>query len=80
MAGEEEWERAKAGTAEQRSTPMQFNQYPAEGGGGGESGLTVHDDELGALGNMAHDLCGGLSTAADRPRPATFRLGGESRP
>ena len=68
----EEWEQAQASAAERQSTHMQLNQLAPDGGGGGGGGdLTVHDDQLGALGNMAHDLRGRLSTAADHPRPAT---------
>jgi hypothetical protein len=68
----EEWKQAQASAAERQSTHMRLNQLAPDGGGGGGSGdLTVHDDQLGALGNMAHDLRGRLSTAADHPRPAT---------
>ncbi|GAB2793052.1 hypothetical protein ACWGJ2_08825 [Streptomyces sp. NPDC054796] len=34
--------------------------------------LVVHDDELGALGNLAHDLRQKLSTDADHARQTTF--------
>jgi hypothetical protein len=73
MSFEQEWAQHRAAAADNQSTHMQLNQLPASPGGSGADGdLTVHDDELGKLGNMAHDLRAQLSTAADHPRPATF--------
>ncbi|MBO8186598.1 hypothetical protein [Streptomyces spirodelae] len=39
---------------------------------GGEGDLVVHDDELGALGNMSFELHSRLSSAGDRARQNTF--------
>jgi hypothetical protein len=44
----------------------------APGDGGGGSDLIVHDNELGALGNMAREVRQRLSTDGDHARPATF--------
>ncbi|MGH3311645.1 MAG: hypothetical protein ACRDP3_13840 [Streptomyces sp.] len=70
----DEWEQVKAAVAHRDSTQMQLNQLPASGGsGGGARGdLTVHDNELGALGNIAHELRGRLSTDGDHARQTTF--------
>jgi hypothetical protein len=69
----DEWEQAKSGSAQTR-----LNQLPAEGGGGGgQSDLTVHDDELGKLGDMARSLREQLSTDADHARVATFEASNE---
>ena len=52
---------------------MQLNQYPADGGsGGGDQDLVVHDDQLGALGNMAYELREQVSAAGDHARQNTF--------
>lgn len=65
----DEWEQAKSG-----STQTRLNQLPAEGGGsgGGKDDLTVHDDELGKLGDLARSLREQLSTDGDHARVATF--------
>lgn len=52
---------------------MRLNEIPAPHGsraGGGED-LTVRDDELGALGNMAHELHGRLSKDGKHADEAT---------
>lgn len=68
----DEWEQAKA-TASGQDTRMQLNQHaPVGGGGGGNGDLVVRDDELGALGNMAYELRGQVSTAGDHARQNTF--------
>ncbi|AXK37581.1 hypothetical protein DVA86_23345 [Streptomyces armeniacus] len=46
---------------------MQLNEADAGPGGGGQD-LSVHDDELGALGNMAHELHGRLSTDGEHAK------------
>ncbi|MFI1940571.1 hypothetical protein ACH44C_25895 [Streptomyces purpureus] len=69
----DEWEQSKAATAQ-----MRLNQLPAEGsgpggpGGGGSGDLVVHDDVLGALGDMARSLRDQLSDHGDHARVATF--------
>ncbi|MFK4224222.1 hypothetical protein OG729_23345 [Streptomyces sp. NBC_00210] len=65
----DEWEQAKSS-----STQTRLNQLPAEGGGsgGGKDDLTVHDDELGKLGDLARSLREQLSTDGDHARVATF--------
>ncbi|MFJ1745383.1 hypothetical protein ACIOJD_03955 [Streptomyces sp. NPDC088116] len=67
----DEWEQAKSSSAQTR-----LNQLPADGGGGsgggGKDDLTVHDDELGKLGDMARSLRDQLSTDGDHARAATF--------
>ncbi|MCX4823651.1 hypothetical protein OG883_28010 [Streptomyces sp. NBC_01142] len=68
----DEWERAKA-AGDSGSAQTRLNQLPAEGGGGGGKGdLTVHDDELGKLGDLARSLREQLSTDGDHARVATF--------
>lgn len=51
---------------------MRLNQMPASGGSRGDSDLAVHDDELGALGNMAYELRQRLATDGDHARETTF--------
>lgn len=67
----DEWEQAKSSSAQTR-----LNQLPADGGGGsgggGKDDLTVQDDELGKLGDMARSLRDQLSTDGDHARVATF--------
>ncbi|MFD5116683.1 hypothetical protein ACFWNG_30950 [Streptomyces sp. NPDC058391] len=76
----DEWEQAKVG-AEPGSAQTRLNQLPADGGagtsGGGKSDLTVHDDELGKLGDMARTLREHLSTDGDHARAATFDASNE---
>ncbi|MER6999262.1 hypothetical protein [Streptomyces sp. NPDC000410] len=58
----DEWEQAKTAAANRSETDrMRLNQLPAEdkpssGPGGGSGDLVVHDDVLGALGDMARSL------------------------
>lgn len=69
-----EWEQIKTEVAQQKSTQMQLNRAPDESGwttGGGD--LVVHDDQLGAIGNMAYDLRERFRVDADHARPSTFR-------
>ncbi len=72
MAFDEEWMQAKERAAQ--SAAMQLNKLDAGGGSSGNNGgdLVVHDDQLGALGNMAHDLRSKLSVYGDQARPSTF--------
>ncbi|MEU8032613.1 hypothetical protein AB0C13_28920 [Streptomyces sp. NPDC049099] len=58
----EEWERAKAATA-QGGARMQLNQ--AGLGGSDDADLVVHEDDLGAVGHEAFVLHGELSKKAD---------------
>ncbi|MFD4276240.1 hypothetical protein [Streptomyces cyaneofuscatus] len=53
---------------------MQLNQVaPERGGGSGDNGdLIVHNDGLGALGNLAYGLRQQFSTASDHARQNTF--------
>lgn len=68
MAGGGEREGA---TAHGGPVGMRLNQLAPEGGGGGND-LVVHDDELGALGNMAYELRQKLSRDGDHARQTTF--------
>jgi hypothetical protein len=61
----DEWEQLKAQAAERRSTHMQLNQLPAEGGGGGGGDLVVRQDDLGAVGHDAYLLYDDLRKEAD---------------
>ncbi|WP_019357438.1 hypothetical protein [Streptomyces sp. AA1529] len=45
---------------------------PPDGANGRQKDLVVHDDELGALGNMAYTLHSKLSTTGDQARQNTF--------
>ncbi|MEV6782397.1 hypothetical protein [Streptomyces sp. NPDC051098] len=68
----DEWEQAKGRVFDQ-GQHMQLNQLaPERGGGGGDVDLVVHDNVLGALGNLAYSLRQRFSTAADHARPTTF--------
>ncbi|MFE7533387.1 hypothetical protein ACFU67_03820 [Streptomyces rhizosphaericola] len=67
----DEWEQAKTRT--QQDASMRLNQVASEGGGGGGQGdLVVHNDVLGALGNLAYGLRQQFSTASDHARQNTF--------
>ncbi|MFJ8847183.1 hypothetical protein ACIRFF_30290 [Streptomyces cyaneofuscatus] len=68
----DEWEQAKARA--QQDASMQLNQVaPERSGGGGDNGdLIVHNDVLGALGNLAYGLRQQFSTASDHARQNTF--------
>lgn len=69
----DEWERLKADAAKRESAGMQIDHVPAPLPGNAADGdLVVHDDELGKLGNMAHELHDGLSVEGDYARPSTF--------
>lgn len=61
MAWDEEWAAARAGSAD---TPR-ARQAPAG------TGLTVHQDDLGAVGHDAFVLHGQLARKGDHARPAT---------
>ncbi len=65
----DEWEQAK--TRAQQDASMQLNQVaPERGGGSGDNGdLIVHNDVLGALGNLAYGLRQQFLDRV-RPRPA----------
>ncbi|MFF1421146.1 hypothetical protein [Streptomyces sp. NPDC058280] len=65
----DEWEQAKFSSAQTR-----LNQLPTErgGSGGGKDDLTVNDDGLGKLGDLARSLREQLSTDGDHARAATF--------
>ncbi|MEW2453526.1 hypothetical protein [Streptomyces albus] len=52
--------------------PDGANGKPIVGPGRGEADLVVHDDELGALGNMAYTLHSKLSSTGDLARENTF--------
>ncbi|MEV7503036.1 hypothetical protein [Streptomyces sp. NPDC093018] len=65
----DEWERLKSEAAAKSPTRMRLNQAaPVDGG----PDLVVHDDELGKLGNLAHDLRERLHVDGDFARPSTF--------
>lgn len=56
-----EREELKAEAVQRNSTQMQLNRLPDDpgtgtGGGPSSADLVVHDDALGALGNLAYDL------------------------
>ncbi|MDW8810020.1 hypothetical protein P1P68_35805 [Streptomyces scabiei] len=71
MTFEQEWAELRAAAAER--TAMRINSAPAAGGGGGGGkDLVVNRDDLGAIGNDAHDLLGRLAKEGDIARPATF--------
>lgn len=58
-----------------QAASMQLNKLDAGSGSGTgnrSSNLVVHDDELGALGNMAYDLRVKLSKYGDHARQVTF--------
>lgn len=59
----EEWERAKAATAEGRVARMRLNE--AGPGGAGDLDLVVYQDDLGAVGHEAFVLHGELRKRAD---------------
>ncbi|MEV6395771.1 hypothetical protein AB0M39_13485 [Streptomyces sp. NPDC051907] len=69
----DEWEQAKSGAIDAQSTQMRLNGAP---GGhpstGGKDDLTVYDDELGKLGDLARSLREQLSGDGDHARVATF--------
>ncbi|MFE6161738.1 hypothetical protein ACFQ7F_22825 [Streptomyces sp. NPDC056486] len=67
-----EWEQLNAEAAARRSSGMQLNGLPAEGGGGGDKDLVVRDNELGKLGNMAYDLRERFRVDSDHARQSTF--------
>lgn len=75
-----EWEQAKAAAAE-RTGGTRLNAAAAQDGGGGGNGddLTVRDDELGALGNMAFDLRGRLARDGAHAKRATADAAAELR-
>lgn len=60
----DEWEQLKAQAAEQHTTRMQLNQYPADGGGGGAgpggkgAELRVNHDSLNGNANSLIELAG----------------------
>ncbi|ALC20042.1 hypothetical protein ACH46N_00080 [Streptomyces pristinaespiralis] len=66
----DEWEQVKAASAASGSA-TRLNQLAASGSGSG-SDLTVHDNVLGKLGDMARSLHGQLATDGDHARVATF--------
>ncbi|MET7437135.1 hypothetical protein ACWERY_31620 [Streptomyces sp. NPDC004082] len=60
-------------TAGERTTAMQTNSIPADGGGGGGEGdLVVNRDDLGAIGSDAYALLGRLTKEGDIARSSTF--------
>ncbi|MFT9785272.1 hypothetical protein ACMZ5E_03380 [Streptomyces rhizosphaericola] len=67
----DEWEQAKTRT---QQDALRLNQVASEGGGGGgdQGDLVVHNDVLGALGNLAYGLRQQFSTASDHARQNTF--------
>lgn len=67
-----EWEQLNAEAAGRRSSGMQLNGLPAEGGGVGGKDLVVRDNELGKLGNMAYDLRERFRVDSDHARQSTF--------
>ncbi|MFD7670474.1 MULTISPECIES: hypothetical protein [Streptomyces] len=69
MTFEKEWAELRAAAAERGA--MQINSAPAQGGGG-SADLVVNRDDLGAIGNDAHELRTKLSKDGDHARPATF--------
>ncbi|MFE9095592.1 hypothetical protein [Streptomyces sp. NPDC007264] len=76
----EEWERLKAETAEQRSTRMQLNQYPADQGGDGTQGdLVAGHQDLEAVGKAAHDLFEDFTAYSGHARVASAAAAGGLR-
>jgi hypothetical protein len=68
----DEWEKAKAGVAGGH-TGTRLNEVDSGPSGGPSGGdLVVRDDELGAIGNLAHDLRQRVSTDGDHARQTTF--------
>ncbi|MGN9793463.1 hypothetical protein ACTMTU_20500 [Streptomyces sp. OZ13] len=67
----DEWEQAKAASPASGSTHTRLNQLAASGSGS-SADLTVYDDVLGKLGDMARSLHGQLATDGDHARVATF--------
>lgn len=68
MTWDEEWGAARART----SGSLQTRINSTANGGQDGPGLTVNQDDLGAVGHDAHLLHGQLSRAGDHARPATF--------
>ncbi|MFF4039457.1 hypothetical protein [Streptomyces sp. NPDC001816] len=73
----DEWEQAKARAADQPSTQMQLNQYPADPGGGGTQGdLVVGHADLEAVGKAAHDLFNDFTAYSGHARVASEAAAG----
>ncbi|MFF1256536.1 MULTISPECIES: hypothetical protein [unclassified Streptomyces] len=68
----DEWEQLKVKAAEKQSAKLQLNSGGPGGGRSEDGDLVVHDDELGKLGNMAHDLRERLRVDGDYARPSIF--------
>ena len=70
----DEWEQAREKASQ--PTSMQLNRLDAGSGGGGNGGgndnLSVRDDELGAIGNLAYELRERLTRDGDHARQTTF--------
>ncbi|MEW2220250.1 hypothetical protein AB0939_13260 [Streptomyces sp. NPDC006990] len=72
MKFEHEWEAHKAAGAEAVRTQLNGSgSSPREGGS--KANLTVHDDELGKIGNIAFQLHGRVKNKADDARGETHR-------
>ncbi|MFI6347800.1 hypothetical protein [Streptomyces sp. NPDC050560] len=67
----DEWEQLKANASRSASTQIDHVPDPLPGDPA-DGDLVVHDDELGKLGNMAHNLRDRLSVEGDYARPSTF--------
>ncbi|MFI7244287.1 hypothetical protein [Streptomyces qinglanensis] len=68
MSFEQEWAAHKA--AGEKSARMRLDGAKGPGGGS-NADLTVHDDELGRIGNMAFELHGRVKKKADDARSET---------
>lgn len=70
----DEWEQAKQDAA----TRMRLNQLPPDAGGPAVNpDLVVHDQVLGALGDLARDLRARVSRDGDHARTATAEAASE---
>ncbi|MFH9297158.1 hypothetical protein [Streptomyces sp. NPDC017520] len=68
----DEWEQLKSEAAQRSSASTQLNGVPPGGGTTGTGDLTVHDDELGRMGNTAYELRQKFGVDSDLARPGTF--------
>jgi hypothetical protein len=76
--GWDEWERLKAEAARGRSTRLRLDQLaPGAGGAGSPRGdLTVHQNDLAAIGSAAHELFQDSGRFSDHARLSSMTAAG----
>ncbi|WP_410537690.1 hypothetical protein [Streptomyces sp. KL2] len=76
MSFDDEWAQLVAKASQDRAAQTRLNQLDG-GGGGGQGGLTVKQDDLGLVGRAAHGLHTGLKADGKLPVTASKAAGTE---